>query len=89
MNDLQVGEKVYYKFPDRWGSPIERGVVVKMCGTRPAEMAVCVSVGDHLLLLPGNMLKRTAREALEWAQSINPDDSHGIFLDYNRKVLSE
>ena len=77
---LKEGDVRYYKWPDRWGSPIERAVV-KTVGERSSW----VDMGGRIALVPNHMLFKFATIASEWAERQVKSLGQSIFGEFNQK----
>ena len=77
----RIGVVRYYKYPDRWGSPIERVTLLEEISD---GVWVCDNGGLAMFpLIPEYMLFKTARKADLWAKKRLPSDSDGIFKEIN------
>lgn len=81
---------VYWKWPNRWGSPIERGELPAgwRAAGRHEEAVPRDPLGCQFTFIPTAMLFDTAAEALAAARRQLPEDAHGVFREYNLGALA-
>ncbi len=79
----KVGDVRFYKYPDLWGSPIERAVVTQV---HEGSCTVSIRNGTGSNTLPNYMLFRYACDASEWADREIKPAGKSIFEESNEKL---
>lgn len=87
----KAGDVRFYKHPNRWGSPVERALVIAVHSPRVCTVELGEGEDTRVAIVPTYWLHEFAQDAQETAERWEPEAKHvaSIYADHNERTVAK